>query len=203
MAVYYYASPAAAEPTRDAVMAFTHGDVFKPVSGYKTFVNHFHLGFTDRLRDSGSLDTPLPDLAAMKALGLNVIGLSDFHFELARTDPGPLRFKDEKDYAEGSRRASDTDFLVTPWEEPSVFFGGHYNVMFPKNVFWSKVRKEGQPFTENLPGFGKVYHTGSADDLQTLMDAEGAYWYHAHPRTKGTTGFPDAVWDKAWIKNDR
>ncbi|HKB10869.1 MAG TPA: hypothetical protein VKD69_09445 [Vicinamibacterales bacterium] len=203
MGVYFYASPAAAEPTRDAVMAFTHGDVFKPLPGYKTFVNHFHLGFTDRLRESGSLDTPLPDLAAMKALGLNIIGLSDFHFELARTDPGPLRFKDEKDYAEGSRRASDADFLVTPWEEPSVFFGGHYNVLFPKNVYWSKVRKEGQPFTETVDGYGKVYHTGGADDLQKLMDAEGAYWYHAHPRTKGTTGFPDAVWNKPWIRNDR
>src|SRR5262249_52946616 len=31
MGVYFYASPAAAEPTRDAVMAFTHGDVFKPL----------------------------------------------------------------------------------------------------------------------------------------------------------------------------
>jgi hypothetical protein len=48
------------------------------VTGPATFVNHFHLGFTDRLRDSGSFDTPLPDLAAMKALGLNVIGLSVF-----------------------------------------------------------------------------------------------------------------------------
>jgi hypothetical protein len=203
MAVYFYASPAPAEATREAVLAFTHGDVFKPVAGYKTVVNHFHLGFTDRLRESGSLDTPLPDLAAMKALGINIVGLSDFHFELARTDAGAARFKDEKDYAEGSRRASDSDFLVTPWEEPSVYFGGHYNVMFPKNVYWSKVRKEGQPFSENMPGFGNVYHTGSAEDLQKLMDAEGAYWYHAHPRTKGTTGFPDAVWDKPWIRNDR
>src|SRR5256885_12331046 len=48
-----------------------------------------------------------------------------------------------------SRRASDTDFLVTPWEEPSAFFGGHYNIIFPKrNVYWSKVRQAGQPITE-------------------------------------------------------
>jgi hypothetical protein len=32
----------------------------------------------------------LQDLVAMKALGLNVIGLSDFHFELHASDPGPL-----------------------------------------------------------------------------------------------------------------
>jgi hypothetical protein len=35
------------------------------------------------------------------------------------------------------------------------------------------------------------------------MDAEGAYWYHAHPRTKGTTGYPDLIFDQPYVKNDR
>jgi hypothetical protein len=204
MGVYFYASPEPAEGTRQAVLRFTHGDEFKPLAGYKTFVNHFHLRFTDRVRASGSFDTPLQDLAAMKALGLNIIGLSDFHGDMHPNDPGPLRFKDQKDYFEATRRASDTDFLVTPWEEPSAFFGGHYNIIFPKrNVYWSKVRQAGQPFTENDPVYGKVYHTGSAADVQQMMDAEGAYWYHAHPRTKGTTGYPDLIFDKPYVKNDR
>ena len=204
MPVYFYASPAAGEATREAVMAFTHNDTFKPVAGYKTFVNHFHLDFTGRVRASGSFDTPMQDLAAMRALGLNVIGLSDFHFELHANDPGPQRFRDQKDYFEATRRASDKDFLVTPWEEPSAYFGGHYNIMFPKrNVYWSKVRQAGQPFTEIDPVYGKVYHTGSAADVQQMMDAEGAYWYHAHPRTKGTTGYPDLIFDKPYVKNDR
>ena len=59
MAVYFYASPLGAEPTRDAVLAFTHGDTFKPVPGYKTMVNHFHIRFVDCLRASGSVDTPI------------------------------------------------------------------------------------------------------------------------------------------------
>jgi len=140
----------------------------------------------------------------MKALGLNIIGLSDFHGDMHPNDPGPLRFKDQKDYFETTRRASDTDFLVTPWEEPSAYFGGHYNIMFPKrSVYWSKVRQPGQPFTEIDPVYGKVYHTGSAADVQQMMDAEGAYWYHAHPRTKGTTGYPDLIFDKPYVKNDR
>ncbi|PYR15162.1 MAG: hypothetical protein DMG00_01170, partial [Acidobacteria bacterium] len=204
MGVYFYASPETAEGTRQAVLRFTHGDEFKPLPGYKTFVNHFHLRFTDRVRASGSFDTPMQDLAAMKALGLNIIGLSDFHGDMHPNDPGPLRFKDQKDYFEATRRASDTDFLVTPWEEPSAYFGGHYNIIFPKrNVYWSKVRQPGQPFTENDPVYGKVYHTGSAADVQQMMDAEGAYWYHAHPRTKGTTGYPDLIFDKPYVKNDR
>src|SRR5439155_15802041 len=49
MGVYFYASPDSAEGTRQAVLRFTHGDEFKPLPGYKTFVNHFHLRFTERL----------------------------------------------------------------------------------------------------------------------------------------------------------
>ncbi|HJZ78251.1 MAG TPA: hypothetical protein VKE51_41270 [Vicinamibacterales bacterium] len=203
MGVYFYASPEAGEPVRQAALAFTHGDAFKPIPGYKTFVNHFHLDFTGRQRLSGSLDTPFQDLAAMKSLGLNVIGLSDFHFELHANDPGPLRLADQKDYFEASRRASDRDFLVVPWEEPSAFFGGHYNIVWPKDVYWTKVRPAGQPFVEEVQGYGKVYHTGSAEDVQKMMDAEGAYWYHAHPRTKNTTGYPDLIFDKPYVKNDR
>jgi len=203
MAVYFYASPDSTASTRQAVLAFTHNDAFKPIGGYKTMVNHFHLRFTDRVRASGSFDTPIQDIAAMKALGLNVVGLSDFHGDLHPNDPGPVRFKDQKDYREATRRASDTDFLVTPWEEPSAYFGGHYNIIFPKSVYWSKVRRPEQPFMETDPVFGKAYHAGSADDVQKMMDAEGAYWYHAHPRTKGTTGYPDLIFDKPWTRNDR
>ena len=203
MGVYFYLSAGSAEAARRSVLAFTHGDVFKPVAGFKTMVNHFHLRFTDRVRASGSFDTPIQDLAAMRALGLNIVGLSDFHGDLHPNDPGPVRFKDQRDYREATRRASDADFLVTNWEEPSAYFGGHYNIMFPKNVYWSKVRQPGQPFVETDPVYGRVYHTGSADDVQKMMDAEGAYWYHAHPRTKGTTGYPDLIFDKAWTKNDR
>jgi hypothetical protein len=203
MGVYYLVSPESGDATRQAVMAFTHNDTFKPVAGYKTFVNHFHLDFTGRQRVAG-FDSQIQDLAAMRALGLNIVGLSDFHFELHSSDPGAERFRDQKDYFEATRRASDRDFLVTPWEEPSAYFGGHYNIMFPKRaVYWSKVRRPGQPFTEMDPVYGKVYHTGSTEDVQQMMDAEGAYWYHAHPRTKGTTEYPDLIFDKPWTKNDR
>lgn len=203
MGVYFRVSPDAGEAARQGALAYTHDDTFKPIAGYKTMVNHFHLRFTERVRASGSFDTPMQDLAAMKALGLNIVGLSDFHGDLHASDPGPLRFKDQKDYREATRRASDADFLVTPWEEPSAYFGGHYNIMFPKHVYWSKVRQPGQPFVEEDPAYGRVYHTGSAEDVQRMMDAEGAYWYHAHPRTKGTTGYPDLIFDKAWTKDDR
>ena len=28
-------------------------------------------------------------------------------------------------------------------------------------------------------------------------------WFHAHPRTKGSTGYPDAEMDTPWIGSDR
>ena len=203
MAVYFYPSADPAETTRQAVLAFTRGDTFKPLPGYKTFVNHLHLRFTERLRAAGSLDAQIPDLMALKALGVNIVGLSDFHGDLHGEDAGALRVQDERDYAEASRRASDKDFLVTPWEEPASYFGGHFNVMFPRNVYWSRVRQPGQSFIESDGAKARVYHTGSAEDLQRLLDVEDGYWFHAHPRTKGTAGYPDAVFDKAWIRNDR
>jgi hypothetical protein len=203
MAVYYLMSPDSAEATRQAVMAYTHGDVFKPVPGYKTMVNHFHLRFTERLRASGSLDNTFEDLMVMRSTGINIVGLSDFHGDLRPNDPGAGRFEDQRDYYTATMKASDKDFLVTNWEEPTAYFGGHYNVMFPKNVYWSKVRTEGQPFTETAQPFGKVYHTGSTTDVQAMLDAENGYWFHSHPRTKGTTGYPDAIFDKPWVKNDR
>jgi hypothetical protein len=127
----------------------------QPLPGYKTFVNHFHLDFTGRQRASGSLDTPFQDLAAMKSLGLNVIGLSDFHFELHPNDPGPLRLPEQKEYFEASRRASDTDFLVVPWEEPSAYFGGHYNILWPKDVYWTKVRQPGHRSSKKCRATGR------------------------------------------------
>ena len=69
MAVYYLITPDSADATRQAVMAYTHGDVFKPVPGYKTMVNHFHLRFTERLRASGSLDNTFEDLMVMRSTG--------------------------------------------------------------------------------------------------------------------------------------
>ena len=138
-----------------------------------------------------------------KALGLNIIGLSDFHGDMRGEDSGVGRYEDQRDYGIACEKASDKDFLVTPWEEPSAYFGGHYNSLFPKNVYWTRVRDQGQPFTANDPVYGTVYHIGSTTDMQEMLDAENGYWFHAHPRTKGTTGYPDALFDTAWVKNDR
>jgi hypothetical protein len=203
MGAYFYVSPLGAEATRQAVLAFTHNDTYKQVAGYKTMVNHLHLGMTSRLKATGSLDGEMRDMAAVKALGVNIVGDSEFHGDPLRSDSGAGRFPDQADYGTVTAKLSDKDFLVTPWEEPSAYFGGHYNIFWPKVVLWSKTREDNQTFAATDPKLGKVYHVGDAKEMQQLLDAEGGYWYHAHPRTKGTAGFPDAIFNEAYVKNDR
>ena len=87
MAVYLYASPYSAEATRDAVLAFTHGDTFKPIPGYKTFVNHFHSRFVDRLRASGwDRQRPLPRRRLQAGYGRGPVGGAPVRLPLLRVD---------------------------------------------------------------------------------------------------------------------
>jgi hypothetical protein len=202
MAVYFYLSPGDAEQCRDRVLAYTHGDRYKPLAGYKTLVTHFHTAFTKELMDSGSLDTTAPWIPMMRALGINIAHIFDFHGDGHPRDPGPQRLKELENYFEGCRRHSDADFLIVPGEEANAYLGGHYNILFPRPVYWTLVRGKGQPPIEDHPGYGKVYHTGSAADVFALMKSEDALVWQTHPRTKGSTGYPDKIRDADYFKSD-
>jgi hypothetical protein len=203
MAAYFYLGPDPAASTREAVMAFTRGDRFAALPGYKTMVNHFHIALTDRLRAAASLDTLVQELPAMKALGIDIVNLMDFHSDkLHPRDPGPLRLADQRDYFEAARRHSDRGFLIIPGEEPNAYLGGHYSILTPRPVFWTMVRQEGQPLVEEVAGYGRVYHAGSAADVHEMVRREHGVIWQAHPRTKGSTGHPDAIRDTAYFKSD-
>ena len=202
MAVYFYLSPGTEESAREGALAFTHNDHFKPLPEYKVMVNHLHTRFTEQLRADGSLDGFTQELAALKAMGVNIVGLSDFHDDLHKYDPGPLRLQDQHDYALAAAKASDYDFLVLPWEEADSF-GGHQNLAWPHNVYFTYERKPGQPLSEDIPPYGKVYHVGNAEDFQRMLDDENGYWFYAHQRTKGSTGYPDATINTPAVRNDR
>lgn len=191
MAVYFYPTTDGPQPTRERVLAFTHGDTFAPIPGYKTLVQDFHLSAIDRLRGWGSLDAQLPDFAAMKALGINMVGISEFHADSLRDDFGPGRYEDQKVVYDMADRQSDTDFLVFPWELSINSLGGDWDVVFPRPVYWTKRRGPEQPFTENLPGFGKVYHIGGPEDVLNFVTGENGLWITGHPRTKTSIGYPD------------
>ena len=93
---------------------------------------------------------------------------------------------------------------MTNWEEPTAYFGGHYNVMFPKNVYWTQgAQRRAAVYGDDAAGSARCITRAAPPTCRQMLDAEGGYWFHSHPRTKGTTGYPDAIFDKAWVKNDR
>jgi hypothetical protein len=203
MPAYFYLSPDGPDACRESVLAFTHGDRYKPLPDYKTLVTHFHTAFTQELLDSGSLDTTPPWIPMMRAMGINIAHIFDFHGDGHPHDPGPLRLKELATYFEGCRRHSDADFLILPGEEANAYFGGHYNILFPKPVYWTMVRGKGQPLVEDYRRDGKVYHAGSAADLFEVMKREDALVWTTHPRTKGSTGYPDKIKDADYFRSDR
>jgi hypothetical protein len=218
MAVYYYLNAGDDRSTRESVLAYTHNDVFKPVPGYKVMTGHFHTDFNEQLRDRNTLDYQPPWVAVFRALGINILYLADFHDDSHPSDPGPIRFAEQKVYFEGSQRVSDRDFLVIPAEEPDAYIGGHWYLMTPKPVYYTHTlgphepkagpstgnsRPEGQPFEEDLPGYGHVYHLGSAEDILNFINKENAIMWTTHPETKNSEGYPRAYKDTPFFLSDR
>ncbi len=202
MAAYFYLSPADARACRESVMAYTHCDHYKPLPGYKTMVTHFHFAFTQELMDSGRLDTEPPWIPLMKSLGVNIAHIFDFHGDGHPQDPGPVRLTELENYFAACGRHSTPDFLILPGEEANAWLGGHYNILFPKPVYWTHVRTNDQPLVENDARHGKIYHTGSAADVFELMQRENALVWQTHPRTKGSTGYPDKIRDRDYLRSE-
>ena len=203
MSAYLYLSPGDARVCRESVMAYTHGDRYKPLPGYKTMVTHFHVAFTKEVMDSGSLDTEPPWIPLMKALGINIAHIFDFHGDGHPNDPGPARLNELENYFAACRRHSNRDFLILPGEEANAFLGGHYNIVFPRPVYWTHARTNDQPFAENHPKYRKVYHTRNAAELFELMKQENALVWQTHPRTKGSTGYPDRIRAADYLRSDQ
>ena len=205
MAVYFYLSPGDGRAAQQAVLGYTHDDVYKPLPGFKVLVSHFHMHLSEMLTDQGTLDYHPEWAQVFRALGVNIVILADFHSDSHPDDPGPLRFKEQKVYFEACRRLSDRDFLLIPGEEPNAFLGGHYMMLLPHPVLWTHAptRSEGQLLTENDPQLGRVYHTASAADVMEMLRREQGVVWQAHPRTKSSAGYPDAVRDRDYFLSDR
>jgi hypothetical protein len=203
MAAYFYLSPDPGPATQEAVMGFTHDDHYKAVPGFQVAVSHFHTAFHEQVLDAGSIDFQPPWIPTFRALGINIAMMSDFHGDGHAKDPGPLRLRGQKAYFDASHRHSDRDFLIIPGEEPNAHFGGHYTTVFPRPVYWTHVRQPGQPLVENHPDYGRVYHVGSAADELAMLKAENGLVWQAHPRTKGSSGYPDALRETEHFRSDR
>lgn len=204
MMVFYNVTPGAGESAMNAALAYTNKDVYRPLDGYQVMLTHIHPPFTSQLIDMGSVDIQVPWIPALRARGVKIVAMSDFHADGHMTDPGPIRLMEQQTYFEASRRHSDRDFLILPYEEPHDYLGGplHWNTFFPKPVYWTHVRQEGQPFVEEDPQYGTVYHVGSAEDVMEMARRENGFVYMAHQRSKGSTGYPEAIRDKDFFNSD-
>jgi hypothetical protein len=205
MPVYFYLSPTDSRTTQQAVMTLTHDDVYKPMPGFKVLVSHFHFHFNEQLTDVGSMDFQPTWLPVFRDLGINIAILADFHSDSHPADTGKLRLDEQKVYFEGCQRFSDRDFLLIPGEEPDANFGGHYMFVFPTPLFFThaKPKAGALPFVEDRSPYGKVYHTDSAAAELDLLKKENGLVWQTHPRTKGSTGYPDVVKDTDFFQSDR
>ena len=208
MPVYFYVSEGSAF---GGALEFTHSDRFKPVPGYQVMAHHYHMDLGSRLRASGSLDTKISDLDAIRAVGINIVSQIDSVFvgrggggggSGARTDP----LKIISDSVEGAHRNSDKGFLVMPDQE--VYgspLGGHTDLLFSHPVYWTEGGIHDQrgvlPFVESDPKYGKVYHPAGAEQFIEMARREDILISMPHPRTKGSTGYPDAIRDTDYFKD--
>ena len=203
MAVYFYLSPANAGATREAVLSYTHGDRFRPLPGYQVMATHFHTAFTEELTNAASLDIQPPWISAIRALGVNIVMIDDFHGDGHPEDTGHLRLEELHNYYEACRRHSDHDFLIVPAEEANIYLGGHYNLLFPRPVYWTHGRPGSASLMQPDQQYGTVYHPANAAELIDMVQREGALVWQTHPRTKGSTFYPDKIREQEYFRGDR
>jgi hypothetical protein len=198
MSMFLMLQPGDPHAALDDVLRFTHYDRFPAIGGYTTFTSHWHYAYTVQALEKG-LDWIPPFKPVLQAMGVNAAMIMDFHGDGHPSDTGETRVRELDAFYRASRAQSGPDFLVIPGEEANVYFGGHWTVTFPKPVYWRMSRKPSQPFEETDPKYGTVYNVADSNELLTLVRKENGLVYQTHPRTKGSKGFPDKIFDSAYF----
>jgi len=180
----------------DAVLAFTNGDIYQPLPGYKVMGSHYHTNLGRELIATGSMDSRLRDFEVLRSAGINIAGPVDRPRDETQLQELHWLF-------EGAVRHSDSEFMVLPEMENSNLLGGHWDLLFSHPVYYVDARPAGTPLVTEHPQYGKMYNIGSIEDVMVMVEAEDMLIYMPHPRTKGSTGFPDAVADTDHFLNDR
>ena len=196
MAGYFYPTLGDASEAFDGALAFTNGDVYRPLPGYQVMGSHYHTNLGRQLIASGSMDTRLSDFEALRAAGITIAGPVDRPRDATQLEELHWLF-------EGARRHSDDTFIVMPELENTNLLGGHWDLLFSHPVYYVDERAPGTTLVTEHPEYGRMYNIGSAQDLMTMIEAEDMLVYMPHPRTKGSTGFPDAVADTPHFRSDR
>ncbi len=211
LGVFYLIHPGDGEETLKEVARYTHADHYPELAGYQTFTSHYHIEHTleflqrqQQQKTNGvprGLETP-GFVKKFKAGGVNIVHLAEFHQGWTPSQKTPARLKMMQTMFQECERLSDTNFLLLPGEEPNVHLGGHWIALFPKPVYWILNRATNEPFADEVPKYGRVYHVGSADDVLTLMEKESGLMWTAHARIKGSIPFPDGYRQQPFYQSD-
>ena len=196
----------------EIVKRYTRNDTFKPLPGYKTLSSHYHhehsMDFINQQQEQNTTGIPAgledPDFVNFfKRMGVDMVHMAEFHFGATPRLDTIQRLEQLQVMHTEFARLSTEDFLLIPGEEPNVHFGSHWLSLFPKPVNWVLNRNNDQPFEQIIDGYGTVYHVGSAADVLALLQKEAGLAWTAHPRVKGSTGFPDNYRDTPFFRSDR
>jgi hypothetical protein len=196
MAAYFYPTLGDRVAAFEAALAFTRGDVYAALPGYKVMGSHYHTDVGRDLLATGSMDSRLSDFEVLRSAGIDIAGPVDRPREATQLEEMHWLF-------EGAKRHSDDAFVVMPQMENSNLLGGHWDLLFSHPVYYVDARPEGTPLVTQHPEYGRVYNIGSADDMMAMVEAEDMLIFMPHPRTKGSTGYPDAVKDSPAFLSDR
>jgi hypothetical protein len=211
MAVYLLVEPKPGLAAIEAARAYTRDDHYKALPGYQVMLAHLHAFFVRRFKEQGSRPDYNPaDFDVAKSAGVNVFAPIDGGAAGRGTPPAPDEYLNNLSiYYDLAIRHSDKDFSIMPNLEivegdlPGLVkaMGGHWDFQMPHPVYYAEGRQPNQPLVETLPRFGPVYRLGTADDVLEMMHREGIIAFMPHPRSKGSTGYPDAIKDTERFKD--
>jgi hypothetical protein len=117
-----------------------------------------------------------------------------------RGGPGADPYSSQARYYETARLQSSKDFVVMPNAEilrgeVARSLGGHSDILFSHPVYWTEGRAPSQALWEPNATYGTVYHIGTTADMMEMTHRENLLVFMPHPRSKGSTGFPDGIKD--------
>ena len=196
MAAYFYPTLGDQSRAFEAALAFTNGDVYRPLDGYQVMGSHYHTDVGRTLRASGSIDTRLSDFEVLRSAGITIAGPVDRPRDETQLEEQHWLFR-------GAERHLDDQFMVMPQMENSNLLGGHWDLLFSHPVYFVDARPDGAPLVTEHPEYGRVYNIGSVDDMMTMIEDEDMVVYMPHPRAKGSTGYPDAIAETTQFLHDR
>jgi len=202
MGIFFLLGSGTPPQTLEHALEYTHKDVYPHLDGYITFAPHWHFAYTEQAIANGANWIP-PFKTALEKIGVDSAMIMDFHIDGHPSDLTGLRLRELDDYYKACQRMSDSKFLLIPAEEANVLLGGHWSVTFPKPVFWMMDRKNGEAFSTPDAKYGTVYRVLDAEEMWKLVKQEHGYVYLTHPRTKGSTGYPDKIQDTFYFRDSQ